>query len=1114
MKKSLKLFALAALGLFVSFAMSAQVTTSSMSGKIVDEQGAVVGAAVIATHTPSGTQYYAVSNTEGRYAIQGMRPGGPYDVKIQMMGCETIVYQGVTLNLGEVYVQNATLKSAATQLEEVVVVASASKFATEKTGASTNINSQQMQKMPTVNRSISDLARVSPYANGMGFAGGDGRSTNFTVDGSNFNNNFGLSTALPGGGSPISVDALEEVQVVIAPYDVRQTNFIGGGINAITKSGTNTFKGTVYGYYRNQDFRGNTVAGVDAGDRKAESHRVIGATIGGPIIKDKLFFFVNFEQEKNPGQVIKYRANKGGEAYKGTGVSRCTEDDLKAVQEYMKNKYNYDTGSYTDFPGDESNTKILARLDWNINRDHRMSLRYNYTKNAAWNAPNGNSSDTGYRLNGTYRVGDESMAFANNMYSMDNKVQTLSLDYNSRLSDNLSEQLLITYTKIDDVRGSRSTPFPHVDIIKKDDGKWQPYMSLGYELFTWNNGVHNNVVTIKDDLIYTLGAHKITAGVNYEYQFANNAYMRNGTMYYRYAWVDESQTITQVLDGTPESFAVTYGWGGEPNPNAQVTFHQIGAYAQDEWAVNDKLKLTAGVRFDTIVFDDSDLATNSYFASYAFKDAEGNPVTIDTGKWPTTKIQVNPRVGFVYDVFGDKSLKVRGGTGIFQGRLPLVFFTNMPTNAAMVQNSYTMTSTWTSGELTAINPQLATYFGSGMITDVQKAIQTLGLQADISPTNHADNSKIAGVDPNFKMPQDWKTSLAVDYQLPVDFPFTVTLEGMFHKTLVGLNIYNVNVAGPAGSTTWDRFAGVDDRLIYPANKGYIEARKKGSGYPNAAYLCNTNKGYGYTGNITVNATPLKDLDLMAAFTVTESKEVSGMPGSDPISTWQGMITVDGPNFATLQRSQYVIPAKAIASINYSIPIFKDIKTHLSLFYTGYAPYSNSFCYANDMNGDGINNDLMYIYPSGSDINWADAATASAQAAAYDAFLAQDKYLSSHKGKYAEAYAARAPWSNRFDFRIAQDIAFKAAGQKHNFQVLVDFMNIGNMFNSKWGIWKTNEVSNNCRILTYKGKNAAGEPTFEMGKVDGQYISKTYDYPGANAYTQCWNFQIGLRYLFN
>ena len=1103
MKKTFKLFALAALGLFVSFAMSAQVTTSSMSGKIVDEQGSVVGAAIIATHTPSGTQYYAVSNSEGRYAIQGMRPGGPYDVKIQMMGCETVVYQGVTLNLGEVYVQNATLKAAATALDEVVVVASASKFATEKTGASTSINSADMQKMPTVNRSISDLARVSPYANGMSFAGGDGRSTNFTVDGSNFNNNFGLSDKLPGGGSPISVDALEEIQVVIAPYDVRQTNFIGGGINAITKSGTNTFKGSVYGYYRNQDFRGNTVAGVDCGDRKAESHRVLGATIGGRIIKDKLFFFANFEHESNPGQVIKYRANEGGEAYNNTGVSRCTAADLAAVQAYMKSKYNYDTGSYTDFPGDESNMKILARLDWNVNRDHRISLRYNYTKNTAWNGPNGNSSDTGYRLNGTYRVGDESMAFANNMYSQDNKVQTLSLDYNSRLSDNLSEQLLVTYTKIDDVRGSKSSPFPHVDIIKKDGTDWQPYMSLGYELFTWNNGVHNNVLTIKDDLIYTIGAHKITAGVNYEYQFANNAYMRNGALYYRYAWTTES-TIEQVLDGTPESFAITYGWDGNLNPNAQVTFHQIGAYLQDEWAVNDNLKLTGGVRLDTILFDESDIATNKAIYAYDFKAPDGTAVKIDTGKWPTTKIQVNPRLGFVYDVFGDKSLKVRGGTGIFQGRLPLVYFTNMPTNAGMVQNSVQYKSTWTSGELTAINHAQLDQFSKtgtfgGMITSAQEAIEKLGLQTALTDDKHVAGSTMSGVDPKFKMPQDWKTSLAIDYQLPVDFPFTVTLEAMYHKTINGVNVYNVNI--DPDTSTWGHFSGADNRLIYPANKGAINAGK------NAPYLVNTNKGYGYTGNITINTTPVKNLDIMAAYTITESKEVSGLPGSDPLSTWQGMITVDGPNFGTAQRSQYVIPHKAIASISYTIPY---TGTHLNVFYTGYAPYSNSFCYSNDMNGDGINNDLMYIPKDDTEISF----TNPADAAAFWAFVDQDKYLKSHKGQYAEAYAARAPWSNRFDFRLAQDISFKAAGQKHTFQILFDLMNVGNLFNSKWGIWKSNSASNNCRILKYDGMDASGVPQFSMNKKDGNYLTTTYEYPGKTAYSQCWNFQIGLRYLFN
>ena len=1082
----------------VSFGAFAQVTTSSLNGRVTDENGEpLYGAVVIATHTTTGSQYHAVSNSEGLYTIEGIRPGSDYEIQFSSLGCQTIALKDVTLQLGEAYVQNAELKSS-NELNEVVIVASASKFQTEKTGASTNISNKQLTAIPMISRSISDVAKLSPYANGMSFAGGDGRSTNFTVDGANFNNNFGLSDALPGGGTPISLDAIEEVQVVIAPFDVRQSNFIGGGINAITKSGTNTFKGTAYTYFQNQDTRGNRINGNDLGARAQESKTIYGFTLGGPIVKNKVFFFVNYEQTTQPGQVIKYRANAGGEANTGN-VSRTTLTDLQAVQKFMADKYGYDTGSYTDFPADQSNRKLLARVDWNIVPGHRLALRYNQTNNVAWNAPNGNSSDTGYRLNGTYRVGNQSMAFANNMYSMQNNVRTWSLDYNAKLTDKVSNQFLATYSNIEDIRGSNSDPFPHVDIIKQTaDGVWQPYMSLGYELFTWNNGVHNKVYTVKDDVTILSGAHKIVAGVNYEHQFANNAYMRNGAGYYRYAWTDEA-SIIDVLNGTPESFAITYGWNGNLNPNAQVTFNQIGLYAQDEWAVSPKFKLTYGLRLDDLIFDESDIATNKAILAYDFRDG----TKIDTGRWPNNHVQVSPRVGFVWDVKGDHSLKVRGGTGLFQGRLPLVYFTNTPTNAGLVQNSVQYKSTWKDGQLVSKNDKLHAFDG-GMITNVNDMIDKLGLQKELTESNHVAGSTMSGVDPNFKMPQIWKTSLAVDYQVPVDFPLTITAEGIFNKTIYGVVVDNINVNHADG---WDRFVGVDNRLRYPSDKGLINAGK------NAPYLTNTTKGYGYIGNVTVNAEPVKDLRLMAAYTFTESKEISGLPGSDPLSTWQGLITVDGPNFATLQRSQYVMPHKVIGSINYDIPFVHEGLTDLmqfSLFYTGYTPYGNSYCYTNDINGDGINNDLMYIYPKGSDINWASDPEGSA--AAYDAFVAQDKYLRTHKGQYAEAYAARAPWVNRFDFRWAHNFKFNTGRQQHNFQLSMDVLNIGNMLNSKWGVYKTNSVSNNSRILNYKGVNDKGEPTFDFVKSNGEYLNKSYEYYVNN--TQCWGIQFGLRYIFN
>ena len=1099
-------FVLAAVLMIFSAAASAQITTSALAGKVTDsEKEAVIGATIQAVHTPSGTSYGAITNIDGRYSIQGMRAGGPYKVTISYIGYQTAVYEDVTLSLGETYVLNHQMKESSEQLDEVVISATATKFTTAKTGAAININSIQMANLPTVNRSISDIARLSPYANGMSFGGGDGRSTNFTVDGANFNNNFGLSDALPGGGNPISVDAIDEVQVVIAPFDVRQTNFIGGGVNAITKSGTNTTKGSVYGYFRNQDMRGNVIAGNDLGERAEEKKEVIGFTLGGPIIKNKLFYFVNFEKENTPGQVIQYRANQGGEEAKGN-VSRTLASDMQAVQNYMMQKYGYDTGSYSDFPGDEGNMKVLARVDWNINDANKLSVRYNYTKNTAWNAPNGNSSDTGYRLNGTYRSGNESMAFANNMYSMDNKVQSLSLDLNSKLSDKLSNQLLATYSNIEDVRGSNSAPFPHVDIIMQDaNGNWKPYMSLGYELFTWNNGVHNKIYSVKDDVTYLAGDHKITAGLSYEHQFANNAYMRNGALYYRYAVEGgynangNADAIIAALNGTPENFAITYGWGGELNPNAQVTFNQFGLYAQDEWDITKNFKLSYGVRFDDLLFDNSDIATNKAILEYTFRDGQ----KIDTGAWPTNRVQVSPRLGFVWDVYGDQTLKFRGGTGLFQGRLPLVYFTNMPTNASMVQNSVQFKSTWKDGQIVSYNDKLHNFDG-GMITDAATALDKLSqyLPYNISDDNHVAGSTMSGVDKNFHMPQIWKSSLAADYRLPVSFPLTVTGEFMFNKTIYGVVIDNINLVNPDDS--WARFSGADNRLIYPAtyqiNKG-----------KDAPVLTNTKEGYGYTANLTVNATPVKNLDIMAAYTYTESKEISGLPGSDPLSTWQGLITVDGPNNAKLQRSQYVVPNKVIASVSYFLPYetMYGRGLHLNLFYTGSTPYGYSYCYVNDMNGDGINYDLMYIPADDSEINF----VSDADRKAFWAFVEQDNYLKNHKGEYAEAYATRAPWVNRFDFRVAEDIAFKVGKSTHNFQISLDAMNIGNMINSSWGVYKNNSISNTSRVLKYEGKDANNVPTFSMYKdKEGNYATQSYDYY-INT-NQAWKIQLGLRYMFN
>lgn len=1096
--------------LMIGLSVKAQVTTSSISGIVIDEKGEpLTGATVEAKHNPSGTLYGVVANLDGRFTIQGMRTGGPYTLKVSFIGYRTKVVNDITLQLGETYNISVDMVTGDNVLEDVVVTAVKTKFAAEKTGAATNISSAQIKSIPSISRSISDIVRVSPYAgDGMSFAGGDGRSSNFTVDGANFNNNFGLSDKLPGGGTPISIEAIEEMQVAIAPFDLRQTNFLGGGLNAVTKSGTNTFKGSAYTYHYNEDMRGNRAGGEDLGDRGIDRKHVYGATLGGPIIKDKLFFFGNFEYQKIPTVATEWKASEDGVEDAGNYISRTKLSDMERVSKHVAEKYGYNTGSWTNFPADESNVKFLARVDWNITREHKLAVRYNYTKNQYWTAPNGNSNDASFRYRAANRVSSKSMAFANSLYSTENIVHSFSADLNSRFGNNISNQLLVTYTSIKDVRDTNSDIFPFVDILNgytvNSDGTITqdetPYMSLGYELFSYNTGVHNNIWTVNDNFTYNLGAHKLMAGLSFEHQMADNSYMRNGTGYYRYRSVDDF-----INGAAPESVAFTIGYNGENNPAARIRFNQYGLYLQDEWNVTKNLKLNYGVRFDLLAFNDDDIMTNNAVLAVDYGGRH-----IDTGKWPGSRINVNPRVGFNWDVFGNKTLKVRGGSGLFTGRLPLVFFTNMPSNSGMIQNLVTLKTKYDGYKCSATPTADLAKFTGGMITNVNDMAALVGAQTTITPEQGAFQSAPCGIDPDFKMPQVWKSSIGVDYQIPVSFPFTVTGEFVYTKNINAVRLDNYNVK-PIDET-WARFAGSDNRVIYPKDNYLYNSKVAG-----ACVLTNTSKGHGYTANITLKAQPVKELNLMFAYTHTESEEVSGMPGSNASSAWSGLYTINGPNNATVMPSQYVIPDRIIASVGYDL----HETTHLNLFYSCYSPYGYSYYMTNDMNGDGVATDLIYIPKDENDIVFVDTKdsktgavlyTAAQNAADFWAFVNQDSYLKNHKGEYAKAYDSRAPFVHRFDFRIAQDIKFRIGKTNHKVELSFDFMNIGNLFNSHWGVAKNMSSCNSGAILNYAGKNEEGRPTFTMYRdKNGNAPTKTWDYNRATS--QCWQLQFGARYTF-
>ena len=1121
MKQAFKSLSLAFITMFAGIVAFAQVTTSSLAGVVVDQNGEpVVGAAVLAMHEPSGTVYGAVTNADGRYTIQGMRTGGPYKVDFTCLGYQEATYTGVTLQLAETFTLNAKIAESSEFLEATVVIAdAASKFnSQERTGAVTNINNGQITAIPTVNRSITDVTRLSPYGgNGMSFAGSDGRLANFTVDGADFNNNFGLSSNLPGGGNPVSIDAIEELQVVISPYDVRQTNFIGGGVNAITKSGTNTFKGTAYVYHKNENLQGDTVYGEQiSGARDKNRSTTYGFTFGGPIVKNKLFFFVNAEYIQVPSIVNRWKGSTDGKADADNFISRTTNADLQKVSEFVKNKYGYDTGSWTDFPANENNMKILARIDWNINQQHKLALRYNYTKNNVWNSPNGSSMDGGTRMAGS-RMSQYSMSFANAMYSMQNIVNTWSLDLNSRLSDNLSNQFLATFSKLDDIRGTNSEEFPFIDIldgdVRAEDASANNYMALGYELFTWNNAVHNTVANVKDDLTWYLGKHKVTGGINFEYQMADNQYMRNGTGYYRY------KSVTEFLNGAaPEIVNLTYGYDGEQKPAARVQFYKAGIYAQDEWNATDRFKLTYGLRLDGLFFNNGDLMTNNAIQEIAYYPRVYNyqETHIDTGKWPTAKVTFSPRVGFTWDVFGNKSLKVRGGTGLFSGRLPLVFFTNMPTNGGLVQYQANLSATTKipkgyTGPYTEDakgNKYIdMSQFAGGLVTDengkatiaaLLNKLQSIGYPTTVSPEDGTVPSAVNAVDPKFKMPQVWKTSLAFDYTFPTSFPFSITAEGIFNKTINAVSISDWSIPNVGG---FARFNGADNRPIYPA--GYRYATK-------AFVLENTSKGYGWSANVTLNMQPIEGLSLMAAYTHTVSKEITGMPGSAAESAFTYVPTSEGPNYLKLHNSQYVTPDRIVASATHH----DKSGNHYSLIYEAWrGGYNYSYMLSNDMNSDGYNYDALYI-PTDEQVSKGEFRFVSQDdATRFMDFVHKDSYLSKHQGEYAEGYSLYSPWVHRLDLSYKHDFTVKIGNTKNTLQLNFDLKNVLNLFNSKWGVAKylNPEIGSDARILKYEGVDADGYATFSTPKA----ISGTTEtWTPNHSLGQCWYASIGIKYLFN
>jgi hypothetical protein len=635
-------------------------------------------------------------------------------------------------------------------------------------------------------------------------------------------------------------------------------------------------------------------------------------------------------------------------------------------------------------------------------------------------------------------------------------------------------------------------------------------MALGYELFTWNNAVHNTIANVKDDVTWYKGSHKVTAGINYEYQMADNQYMRNGTGYYRY------KSVEDFLSGAiPQVVCLTYGYDGEQYPAARVQFHKAGVYAQDDWNVTDRFKLTYGLRIDGLFFDNSDLMTNNKILAldYFPKVYNYELTHIDTGKWPTAKVTFSPRVGFSWDVFGDKSFKVRGGTGLFSGRLPLVFFTNMPTNGGLVQyqaqigtsTRYANLPDAVKGRYASVNDILAQFAG-GLATENGKAniaalynkLVGMGFPSTVSPADGTKPSAVNGVDPNFKMPQVWKSSIAFDYSFPTSFPFTFTAEGIFNKTINAVAISDWSMRDVAG---FARFNGADNRPIYPTDFRYTTK---------AFVLENTDKGYGWSASAQINMRPIESLSFMAAYTHTVNKEITGMPGSAAESAFTYVPTNEGPNYIKLHNSQYVTPDRVVASLTHH----DKSGNHYSFIYEAWrGGYNYSYMTSNDMNGDGYNYDALYIPTDEEVASRQFRFISSDDQTRFMDFVHKDKYLSTHQGQYAEGYSVYSPWVHRVDFSYKHDFAVKCGNNTNVLQLCLDLKNVLNLFNSSWGVSKylNPAIGSDARILKYEGADADGFATFSTpASINGN----TDTFVPNHALGQCWYASVGIKYLFN
>jgi hypothetical protein len=1075
---------------FVGFG---QITTSSISGIVKNEKNqALVGATIQAVHTPTGTKYSTSTNKLGNYVLPAVRVGGPYTIQATFVGTQKEEVSDVNTQLGITSNVNFLLVDDNKTLKEVVVVSTRNNIISrEKTGASQQFSRRELQSIPiTGARTIDGITKYNPFGNGNSFGAQDSRLNNFTIDGSQFNNNFGLGSSAQAGGrtgaSAISLDAIDQLQVNIAPFDIRQSGFTGAGINAVTRSGTNEIEGSAYQTQRNNSstYIGNNARGTTITPSKFDE-KVQGFRIGAPIIKNKLFIFGNYEgiERTEPGTTW----ISSGSPLTGSQVSRPTFQQLTGLSKFMKDKFGYETGPFEGYSNTNTSNKFLVRMDWNINDNNKLTARYVFHNSEAQIGIS-NSQSAGFG-NRTQNI--NAMSFQNSGYTIQDNTRSAVLELNSKLSNTLHNNLIVSYDKQIENRGYLSQMFPTIDIREGAT----TLTSVGFDPFTPGNKLDYNTFNITNNLTKYAGKHTLVGGFNFQRYQSNNLFFPASNGVYIFNSLNDFYTAANqslANGGAPSTFAPArfqFRYSALPGaiePLQTLKSDRLDLYVQDEYDATQNLKLTFGVRANIIGFENTALE-NPAVSAMTFANGE----TLNTGIMPKTQVLFEPRVGFNYNLKGENKTQFRGGTGVFTGRPPYVFLSNQIGNNGVL-----------TGFIDVSGAAAAQY---GFTADPNKyfipSTPTLPSTFDLALT-----------DRNYKFPQVWKTNLAVDQKLPF-FGLIASAEYLYNQTLNAVHYYEANLRTPVGT-----LGGVDNRPRFGGSDATVRVNNNVS---RAAVLTNRNGAFHESLTLKLEKPLQKGFWGSIAWTTANSKDFMSA-GSIASGSWQSAQSVNGNNDLGLSFADGFVKNRFVGLLGYRIEYGDKFggATTFTLGYVGQQSNPYSYIVAGDLNGDRVNNnDLIFVPLKGSDIRFASLTaggktyTEADQQAAFDKFIDQDPYLSTRRGQYAERNGGLLPYLHRFDLSVAQDVFVKIGGKRNAFQIRADILNFGNLVHNQFGV---SQRATAPQLLNLVSRDANNVPSYRLATqrlTDGSTILAKDTHQYNSSVFDVWSAQLGIRYIF-